>query len=169
MRKDSNEDTLFEDSCLSEFKLYEKMLSSLVQVVESSQQPQCEEYQAELHRLLVPLMLRNHFPFLPRIKIKIIRYFINHPLLFVGGEDLTEEKEIAVNGQLMRLLDSLVRSINDKCLTLREKVKEDQVTIREVEELMASEKEKELNGILEQIMISPHSQQLAETKCYLHH
>lgn len=66
-------------------------------------------------------MLRNHFPFLAHFKITIVRYFINHPLLFVGEEELNEEKEVEVNGQLMRLLDSLVRSLSDKCLSLREK------------------------------------------------
>jgi hypothetical protein len=30
-------------------------------------------------------MLRNHFPFLPKFKINIIRYFTAHPLLYVGG------------------------------------------------------------------------------------
>jgi hypothetical protein len=77
-------------------------------------------------------MLRNHFPFLAKFKINIIRYFIDHPLLYVGGEELTEDKEIEVNGQLMRLLDSLIRSISEKCLNLREKIKEDPETIREV-------------------------------------
>ena len=79
--------------------------------------------------MLINLMLRNNFPFLARIKIKIIRFFINHPLLFVGGILLNEEKEIEVNGQLMRLLDSLVRSINEKCLTLREKARDDPSTV----------------------------------------
>ena len=51
-------------------------------------------YEGELNRLLINLMLRNNFPFLSRLKIKIIKYFINHPLLFVGGDELNEDKEI---------------------------------------------------------------------------
>lgn len=82
MRKDSSEDILFEGSCLSEFRLYERMLSSLVGVVETSKR---EDYEAEMNRLMITLMLRNQFPFLARFKIRIIQYFIKHPLLFVGG------------------------------------------------------------------------------------
>lgn len=84
-------------------------------------------------------MLRNQLPFLSRIKLDIIRYFINHPLLFVGGDELSEDKEVEVNGQLMRLLDSLVRSINDKCLSLREK-SDNLKVVTEIEDLLKSEK-----------------------------
>ena len=58
------------------------MLSALVGVVETSKR---EDYEAELNRLLITLMLRNQFPFLAKFKIKIIHYFIKYPLLFVGG------------------------------------------------------------------------------------
>jgi hypothetical protein len=51
-------------------------------VVEASKN---EDYEAELNRLLITLMLRNQFPFLAKFKIRIIQYFIRHPLLFVGG------------------------------------------------------------------------------------
>ena len=72
-------------------------------------------------------MVKNQFPFLSTIKIKIILFYINHPYLFM--EELqsnhTEENEIFMHGHLMRLLHSLIRSISEKCLYIREKAKED--------------------------------------------
>jgi hypothetical protein len=87
-------------------------------------------------------MVKNQFPFLSTIKIKIILFYINHPYLFFEKEEeiLTEESEIYMNGHLMRLLDSLVRSINEKCLFIREKVRQDSEATIEIEELMAKSK-----------------------------
>lgn len=72
-------------------------------------------------------MVKNQFPFLSTIKIKIILFYINHPYLFMEElqSNLSEENEIFMNGHLMRLLDSLIRSISEKCLYIREKAKED--------------------------------------------
>lgn len=72
-------------------------------------------------------MVKNQFPFLSTIKIKIILFYINHPYLFMEElqANLSEENEIFMNGHLMRLLDSLIRSISEKCLYIREKAKED--------------------------------------------
>lgn len=72
-------------------------------------------------------MVKNQFPFLSTIKIKIILFYIHHPYLFMEElqVNLTEENEIFMNGHLMRLLDSLIRSISEKCLYIREKAKED--------------------------------------------
>lgn len=66
-----------------------------------------------------------------------------------------------MNGHLMRLLDSMIRSINEKCLYLREQIREDAKAMNDLEVLLAKEKEKELNGFLEAIMLSPYNRQFS--------
>jgi hypothetical protein len=39
----------------------------------------------------------------------------------------------------------------------------------DLEVLLTKEKEKELNGFLEAVMLSPYNRQFSETKCYIHH
>ena len=122
------------------------MLTALVKVVEESKQR--ENYEPEMYRLIVTLMLRNHFPFLANFTLRVIRYFIAHPLLLTQThQHLTPELEETVNGQLMRLLDCLLRSIEDKCLSLREQGGSPSET-GEIERLLLGEKERELTAIL---------------------
>lgn len=52
-----------------------------------------EKYELEMNRLLTSIMLKNQFPFLVRLKIKIILFYISHPYIFIGQvEDLSEQK-----------------------------------------------------------------------------
>lgn len=121
-------------------------------------------------RLLTSIMLKNQFPFLVRSKIKVILFYINHPFIFIQQtEDITEQKEMEMNSHLMRLLDSMIRSINQKCLYLREKIREDLKAMNDLELLLAKQKQKELNGFLQAILISPLNRQFSQTKCYIHH
>ncbi len=97
--------------------MYENMLVALVAAVESNDKK--EEYEINMYQFMVVLMLSNHFPFLPNFTLKVIRYFLGHPLLLSDSREFMPEQEETVNGQLMRLLDCLLRAIEDKSLSLR--------------------------------------------------
>jgi hypothetical protein len=58
------------------------MLATLIHVIENINNEFIEFYRFEMNRLFAYIMLKNQFPFLAKIKIDVIMYYINNPMLF---------------------------------------------------------------------------------------
>ena len=74
------DEVIFVSGTIEEFKVYEKMLATLIFTINSKTEDE------HLMKFMTYLILKNSMPFTNHYRILYFKYFINHPFMFSEEE-----------------------------------------------------------------------------------